>query len=330
MEQTTLGDTDLEVSKVGFGAWQLGGNWGGIDVEPAKDAIERALELGITLFDTAQAYGQGRSEEILGEALADDLAERRDEIVLATKGGLRPVGEGAYERDSSPGFLDEALDDSLDRLGVDHVDLYQVHWPDPDTPLAEVGEAMDRIRESGRADHVGVSNYTVDQMEAFREGGDLDALQPPFSMLRRDIEGDQLRYCRRNGIGVLVYGPLAHGILAGKYDPDETFPDDDWRRSHPMFESDKLEANLAVAKKLREVAEGLDATLVQLAVAWTLQEPAVDVALVGCRTPKQVETVAPAAELEIPSLTLMEIEEILEDAEPIGGPSPEGPIAAEG
>lgn len=328
METTTLGDTGLEVSRVGFGAWQLGGNWGGIEVEPAKAAIERALELGITLFDTAQAYGRGRSEEILGEALADDLAERRDEIVLATKGGLRPVGDGAYERDSSPGFLDEALDESLERLGVDHVDLYQVHWPDPEVPLAEVGEAMDALRESGRVGHVGVSNFSVDQMEAFREGGELHALQPPFSMLRRGIEGDQLRYCRRNGIGVLVYGPLAHGLLAGTYDADASFPADDWRSSHPMFEGDKLETNVEVADRLAAVAGDLDATLVQLAVAWTLQEPAVDAALAGCRTPEQVEGVAPAAELEIPSMTLMEIEEILADAEPVGGPSPEGPIEA--
>lgn len=323
VEYTTLGDTGIEVSRICFGSWQYGGQWGNVEVQQAKDAVRRARELGINFFDTAQAYGFGKSEKLLGEALREDLDGNRDGIVLATKGGLRPTETGGVVRDSSREWLRQGLEESLDFLGVDHVDLYQVHWPDFETPFEDVAETLAEFEDEGLVRAAGVSNYDVDHMTAFRRGGRLDALQPPYHMLRRDVEASILPYCRRHDVGVLAYGALAHGLLTGKYGPDAAFPDDDWRSRSPWFSGHVLETNARVVDRLAEVAEQAGTDLKQLAVAWVLDHPAVDAAIVGARKPEHVEGVAPAAELELSQGTLAQVEAVLEDAVPIGGATPE-------
>lgn len=323
MHYTTLGETDLEVSGVTFGAWQLGGDWGRLDEAQAKRTVERALELGINTFDTAQAYGWGRSERLLGETLSEVDEAGRDELVLATKGGLRRADDGRVVRDSSPEVLREGLEASLKRLGVDVIDLYQVHWPDPHTPAHEVADAMASFKEEGLVRAIGVSNYDVDQLAAFEETASLDVLQPPYHLLRRDVEASVLPYCERNGIGVISYGTLAHGILTGKYDADTTFDEGDWRAGNPWFTGEVFETNVEIGQRLAELAEDEGATAAQLAILWVLYHPAVDSAIVGARTPEHVEGTAPAAELELSRRTFDQIHRLLDDAIGMGGATPE-------
>lgn len=323
IEYTNLGDTDLEVSRVCLGTWQFGGDWGSVDEATAKQIVERALELGINTFDTAEAYGWGRAERILGEVLSKLDAARREELVIATKGGLRPGDGGRNLRDASPGCLTEGLEGSLERLGVDAVDLYQVHWPDLSTPFGETAATMRSFKEDGLARAIGVSNHDVDQLAAFEQEASLDAVQPPYHLLRRDAEASILPYCGRNGIGVLSYGTLAHGLLTGKYGPDASFPEEDWRSGNPWFQGEPLERNAQVVEELAEVAEDRDVTVAQLAIAWVLYHPAVDTAIVGAKRPEHVEAVAEAAELSLSRQTFDQIHRCLDDAVGMGGTTPE-------
>src|SRR6266446_7174660 len=212
MKYRQLGRTSPTVSRLCYGTWQFGGDWGSFETREAQAAIRHALELGITFFDTAQAYGFGMSERVLGEALRSELRNQRDKVILATKGGLRLEG-GKLLRDASARWLRQGVEQSLRNLGVDYIDLYQVHWPDPNTPIEETASALDALVHEGKIRYVGVSNYNAEQMRAFERTRRLDALQPPYSLFRRDIEREILPYCEAAGIGVLVYGPLAHGLL---------------------------------------------------------------------------------------------------------------------
>src|SRR5919108_3658398 len=216
-----LGMTGLEVSPIAFGAWQLGGEWGQFDADEAVAAIHHARGLGVNLFDTAQGYGFGASERVLGRALRDDLDHRRDDLVIATKGGLR-MTEAGLVRDSSPKWLRSGVDDSLRALDVDHIDLYQVHWPDPKVPFAETAAALQELVDAGKIRHLGVSNFDAAQMAEFARTRAVETLQPPYHLFRRDIEADVLPYCLQHDVGVLVYGPLAHGLLTGALNEDTT------------------------------------------------------------------------------------------------------------
>ena len=201
MDRVTLGSTGLEVSPIAFGTWQLGGDWGPFDEEEAIAAVRFARERGINFFDTAQGYGYGASERLLGRALRDDLDDRRDEIVIATKGGLRMQESGIQVRDSSPEWLREGVRQSLEALGVDHIDIYQLHWPDSETPLAQSGEALAQLVDEGKIGHVGVSNFSPGQMSELARVRPVETLQPPYAMLRREIEADVLPYCAEHEIG---------------------------------------------------------------------------------------------------------------------------------
>jgi len=234
MEPVKLGKTRLDVSPIAFGTWQLGGDWGQFDEPAAVAAIRRARGLGVNFFDTAQAYGFGASERLLGRALREDLERRRDEVVIATKGGLRKSG-GAVVRDSSPAWLRQGVDESLRALGTDYVDVYQVHWPDPGVPFGETAGALGELVEEGKIRHAGVSNFSAEQMAEFSRTRPVETLQPPYHLFRRDIESEELPYCAEHDIGVLVYGPLAHGLLTGGMSEDTTFADDDWRSQSPLF-----------------------------------------------------------------------------------------------
>jgi aryl-alcohol dehydrogenase-like predicted oxidoreductase len=321
MRYVRLGKTDLLVSTIGFGTWAFGGDWGSFDPRDATAAIHRALDLGLTLFDTAQAYGFGVSERLLGDALWKRV--RRDEVIVATKGGLRKDGE-TLVRDASARWLREGAEASLRNLRTDYVDLYQVHWPDPRTPVEGTARVLEDLVREGKVRHVGVSNYDVPQMDALARHGRVETLQPAYHMFRRDIEPAVLPYAAEQDIGVLVYGPLAHGLLGGHMSAQTTFAADDWRSHSSDFSGDTFQRNLRVLERLREWADGRSVTLPELAVAWTISHPAVHVALVGARRAAQLVETVSAAELRLSDADRAEIAHILADAVPVTGPSPEG------
>lgn len=322
MRYTRLGQTDLEVSRICLGTWQTGGEWGAVEERDAIQAARAALGLGVNFFDTAQAYGFGESERLLGRSLELGSQSRRDEVVLATKGGLRMEGDELL-RDSSPDWLRRGVEQSLRELGTDHIDLYQVHWPDRDTPFERTAAALDELVAEGKIRYVGVSNFDADEMSDFERTRKIDAAQPPYHLFRRDVEDEILPYCREHGVGVLVYGPLAHGLLTGKLDTDTEFAEGDWRGQSSLFRGEEFEGNVQIVKELGRFAEERGHTVAQLAVAWTLSNPDVEVAIVGVRRPDQIEGTAPAGEMELSDDDRQEIEEIVEGAVPFGGPSPE-------
>jgi aryl-alcohol dehydrogenase-like predicted oxidoreductase len=322
MQYTRLGKRGPRVSRIAFGNWSAGGDWGHVDRATAMAATREALDLGITLFDTARAYGFGAAEELLGGALHPEIRSARESIVIATKGGLRS-SKGLTVRDSSPAALRRDLESSLRALGTDYVDIYQVHWPDAATPIEAVAETLDAFIREGLVRYVGVSNYNAAQMAAFQRVRRIDTLQPPYHIFRRDIETSILPYAREHGIGVLVYGPLAHGLLSGRMTELTTFARDDWRSKSDLFVGDAFQRNLAVVRDLSEFAWNRNTTVAQLAIAWTLANDAVDVAIVGARSPLQIRQTAPAADLLLSPAEMNEIELILGGEVAVGGPAPE-------
>jgi aryl-alcohol dehydrogenase-like predicted oxidoreductase len=319
MEYTRLGRSGLNVSRICFGSWQFGGDWGSIDRDEAIAAVRAALDEGVTFFDTAQAYGFGTSEALLAEALGNDI--HRDDVIVATKGGLRPA-PGGIERDSSPEFLREGVEESLKHLGVEAIDLYQVHWPDHDTPFEQTGAALKQLKDEGKIRHVGVSNFSPAEMDQLSRTVEVETDQPPYNLFNRAIENDVLPYCREQDVGLLVYGPLSHGLLSGHFDPS-TLAEDDWRRGHEPFQGEALERNLEAVERLTEFAEQRGYTLPQLAVAWVLAQPGVHVAIVGARRPAHVEGVTPATDIHLSEDDRAEIDE-LTGAGRAWGLTPEG------
>lgn len=320
MRTIKLGATELEVSRICLGTWQFGGEWGAIDREQATAAVTRARELGVNFFDTAQAYGFGASEELLARALR---GVPREQVVIATKGGLRKEGEQLL-RDSSPKWLRSGLEASLRYLQTDYVDIYQVHWPDSATPHAETAAALEQFVREGKVRYVGASNFAVAQMQELERTRPLDTLQPPYHMLRREVEQAVLPYCAEHDIGVLAYGPLAHGLLSGRFTRTTELAADDWRRDSELFAGEAFARNLEVVERLGELARELDITVAQLAIAWVLANPAVHVAIVGARHPEHIEGAAPAAAVDLDAQALARVEEILGEAAAVGGPTPEG------
>jgi aryl-alcohol dehydrogenase-like predicted oxidoreductase len=321
MRYVRLGKTNLEVSAIAFGTWAFGGDWGTFDAGEAKGAIHRALDLGITLFDTAQAYGFGVSERLLADALWERVS--RDQVKVATKGGLRIEGEKLL-RDTSPRWLRQGVESSLRNLRTDHIDLYQLHWPDEKTPAEETAAALENLVREGKIRHVGVSNYDVKQMDELARHGRVETLQPPYHMFRRDIERKILPYTAEHDIGVLVYGPLAHGLLGGRMSVETTFAPNDWRSHSSDFTGERFRRNLGVVHRLAEFARELGMSLPQLAVAWTLSHPAVHVAIVGARRASHLDETAAAAGIGLSREDRGHIDEILSAALPVVGPSPEG------
>jgi aryl-alcohol dehydrogenase-like predicted oxidoreductase len=321
-KRVRLGRSELQVSPIAYGTWQLGGEWGSFDEQRAISAIRHARSLGVNFFDTAQAYGFGASERLLAKALADDLRDNRDEIVIATKGGLRPV-DGGVARDSSPEWLRQGVEQSLEALGIESIDLYQIHWPDPTTPFEETAGVLAELRDEGKIRHVGVSNYSAEQMAELSKTLPVETLQPPYHLFAREIEDDVLPWCFENDVGVLVYSPLAHGLLSGGITEETRFAEDDWRSGSPLFKPDALRQNLEVVRQLGAVAEQVGCTLSQLAVAWTLANPVVNVAIVGSRRPEHIEESVGAVDVQLGERELQWIAAIMEGAVSAPGPSPE-------
>lgn len=328
MRYTQFGETDLNVSRIAFGTWQFGGEWGSIDEQELQNAIRKALDFGINFFDTAQGYGFGAAEQVLGRALEPELKRSREDVAIATKGGLRMDESEGLVRDSSPQWLRQGVEDSLRYLGTDYIDLYQIHWPDPDIPFAETAGTLEELVTEGKIRYVGASNFDVSQMAEFERTRKLDGLQPPYHLFRRDVERDILPYCSEHGVGVLVYGPLAHGLLSGKMSQDTRLDSDDWRAGSPLFQGENFRRNLEKVDELKRFAAERGTTVAQLAITWTLANPAVDVAIVGGRRPDHIEGTAPAADIDLPDESLRRVEEIMSDAVAVGGPSPEGGVEA--
>jgi aryl-alcohol dehydrogenase-like predicted oxidoreductase len=322
MKITTLGESGLQVSRIAFGTWQLGGDWGQFEEDTAIAAIRRARALGVNFFDTAQAYGFGASERLLGKALRDELTRNRDQLVIATKGGLRMTDSGLV-RDASPEWLRQGVDASLTALGVDHIDLYQVHWPDAKVPVAETAGALRDLVAEGKIGHVGVSNYSAEQMAEFSETLPVETVQPPYHLFRREIENDVLPYSQANNVGVLVYGPLAHGLLSGTLSEKTTFASDDWRSKSAVFTGDTYRRNLAAVRGLEKLAADRGMTVSQLAISWTLANPAVHVAIVGARRANHIEESIASVGISLSSDDLAEIDKIMATATQVAGPSPE-------
>jgi len=299
---TQLGATGLEISRVGFGAWAIGGaeydwGWGEQDDEQSIATIHRALELGVNWIDTAAQYGFGHSEEVVGRAIAG-LHERP---LVFTKGG-QPEGPNrttlqTLKRDS----LRRECEGSLRRLGVDAIDLYQLHFPNPDEELEEGWATLAELKDEGLVRHIGASNFSVEQLRRAQAIAPVETLQPPYSLLDREVEDEILPFCEREGIGVIVYSPMASGMLTGKMTREriEALPDDDWRRRSDRFKEPQLSRNLELVERLERVAERHGVSPGAVAVAWTLRHPAVEGAIVGFRRPDQVDPIVVAADLEL-------------------------------
>jgi aryl-alcohol dehydrogenase-like predicted oxidoreductase len=312
LRTTQLGSTGLEITRVGFGAWAIGGGgwefgWGPQEDEESIAAIHRGLELGINWIDTAAAYGFGHSEEVVGRAL-EGLDEGERPFVFTKASLLEGPGRVVrhnLERDS---ILREAHA-SLERLGVEAIDLYQIHWPIPDEDIEEGWSALAELKEQGLVRHIGVSNFDVGQLRRIQSIAPVETLQPPYSLVSREIEEEILPFAEWEGIGVIVYSPMESGLLTGKMTLEriESLPDDDWRQRDPRFSGRRLAHSLLVAERLKAIAERHETTPGAVAVAWTLRNPAVDGAIVGFRRPDQVDPILDAASLELTALDLAEI-----------------------
>ncbi len=297
MEYNNLGVSSLKVSKIGFGCWAVGGSWGDTDDKESIATIRKAVDLGINFVDTADIYGFGHSETLLGKA----LGKKRKDVIIATKVGLAWDDHGCMFRASTKQHITHALDASLKRLNTDYIDLYQIHWPDTNTPFEVTMNVMDSLVKSGKVRYIGVSNFTVKQIRECMKTRAIHSLQPPYNMLMREAEKTLLPYCRRNGVGVIAYGPLAYGLLTGKFNSETTFPDNDWRSgklfSDPgdwqyhinIFQGKQFQRNLRIVEKLKKVAKKYDKTVGQLAIAWVLSNPSVSSALVGAKNVDQLE-----------------------------------------
>jgi len=292
MEYTTLGNSGIEVSRVGLGTWAIGG-WmgGGTDHEQSVETIRHAVELGITFIDTAAVYGMGRSEEIVGDAL--QRHGLRDRVVLATKCGLNWSDDHQQIwREATRERIMREIDDSLRRLRTDRIDLYQVHWPDPKTPIDETARAMEDLLQAGKIRATGVSNYDVGQMDAFREAAPLHANQPPYNLFERTLGDEVLPDCAEHGIGTVTYGALCRGLLSGRMSADRQFEGDDLRQMDPKFQQPRFGQYLAAVSALDAFArEHAGKDVMALALRWLLDQPGHSVALWGARRPAQLEAV---------------------------------------
>ena len=298
----TLGNSDLRLTPVGFGAWAIGGGnwefaWGPQDDNESIGAIHRALDLGVNWIDTAAIYGLGHSEEIVGRA----LKSTSDKPFVFTKCSMRWHQDRSIYRSLKTESIAEELEGSLRRLGVETIDLYQIHWPNPDTEIEEGWEALARFQKEGKIRWIGVSNFSVEQMKRALKIAPITSLQPPYSMLRRAIEEEILPFTQFNNIGVINYSPMVSGLLTGKMTAERVaaFPQDDWRRRAVEFNEPRLSRNLQLVELLREVGNGHNVSPGVVAVAWTLHHPAVTAAIVGGRSAQQVEGLAPALEFRI-------------------------------
>ncbi len=310
MKTKRLGNSDLFITPIGFGAWAIGGSgwefgWGEQDDTQSVTAIHRALELGVNWIDTAAVYGMGHSEEVVARALRTWPGPRP---YVFTKCGLRWDEQGYVHRDLSADSIRSECEESLRRLDVDVIDLYQVHWPTDH--LEEGWTAMAQLQKEGKVRWIGVSNFDVEELRRAQKIAPITSLQPPYSLVRREVEQEILPYCRSNGIGAIVYSPMASGLLTGAMTRERaaSLPESDWRSRDVEFKDPRLSRNLALVERLREVGERVQRPPGQVAIAWVLRNPAVTGAIVGARNATQVEGNLDAATLRLTNKEIAEIE----------------------
>lgn len=330
MEYRTLGKTNLEVPVVSFGAWAVGGwMWGGADDKASIRAIQRAIDLGITCIDTAAIYGMGHSERIVGQAIKG----RREGLVIATKCGLRhDLQEGSpffpsktpdgasctVYRNLRPHSIRYECEESLKRLGVDVIDLYQCHWPDPSSNLDDTMDALLDLQRQGKIRAIGVSNFTTEMIAQCLKRGVVASNQPKYNALERDIEAEILPFCLKENVGILAYSPMAMGLLTGKVTSDREFKGDDTRKTRPWFSYTNRIRVLDMLAKIQPIADGHGATLGQVAVNWVISQKGITSALVGARDEAQVEENARAADFRLSEEEVLRIRACVEE---LGGPA---------
>ena len=311
METRAFGNTDMQITPIGFGSWAIGGGnwqfaWGPQDDREAIAAIHRAVELGMNWIDTAAAYGLGHSEEVVGKA----IREMGHRPYVFTKCSMVWDESRQLQRSLKADSVRRECEASLRRLGIDAIDLYQIHWPVPEEDIEEGWQAMARLKEEGKIRYLGVSNFSIDQMRRVHRIAPISSLQPPYSLLNRQIEQEILPFCQENHIGVIVYSPMASGMLTGAMTRERiaNFPQDDWRRNSPEFQEPRLSRNLALADLLGQIGRRHGRSAGEVAVAWTLRHPAVTAAIAGARSPQQVSGIIGAAEFRLSDEDFREIE----------------------
>lgn len=318
MEKRQLGGSDLHITTLGFGAWAIGGNdwkfaWGAQDDNDSVAAIHAALDAGMNWIDTAAVYGLGHSEEVVGRALA---AYKGEHPYIFTK-CERAWGE---DRQITPSLKADSIkqecENSLRRLQTDVIDLYQIHWPQPDEDIEEGWTALAELQQAGKVRCIGVSNFNIAQMERAQTIAPITSLQPPYSLLAREIEAEILPYCQTHSIGTLIYSPMKSGLLSGAMSRERiaALPPDDWRRNNPDYQEPRLTKNLALVDLLRQIGERHGGTTPgEVAIAWTLRNPAVTAAIVGLRRPDQISGVLGAADLRLTDEDVALLERFLTD-----------------
>lgn len=311
MEKIFIAPLDKKISRIGLGTWAIGGwMWGGTDERQAIDALLKGLKMGITLIDTAPVYGFGRSEEIVGRAL--QLYGKRENVVIATKVGLS-WNNGKILRDSSRKRILTEIDDSLRRLHVEYIDLYQVHWPDSNTPFSETASTLQELFESGKIRAIGVSNFSPKQMEEFRKYAPIHTNQPPFNLFERESEWAELPYCHKHGIATLGYSSLCRGLLSGKMHKDMNFQGDDLRKVDPKFQEPRFSRYLACVEQLKKWArQKHKRSVLSLAVRWALDK-GIDSALWGVRKPEHLDEMNEIWGWKLNTADFQEIDQILHE-----------------
>src|SRR5438094_815360 len=318
MERAAIAGTSLEVSRVALGTWAIGGwMWGGSDEAESIATIRAALDRGINLIDTAPVYGFGRSEEIVGKALSE--GHLRSRVLIATKAGIEWSGASVFRNASRARILQE-VEDSLRRLRTDHIDVYQVHWPDPLVTIEETAEAMRTLFEQGKIRAIGVSNFSVGQKERVRRVAQLHVLQPPYNLFERGIEANILPYCRKNKISTFGYGALCRGLLSGRMRADSKFEGDDLRRTDPKFQQPRFGEYLAAVARLDQLAQQrFHKRVIHLAIRWILDQ-GITTALWGARRPAQLQPVGEVSGWQLDASAKAQIDRILKAtiSDPVG------------
>jgi aryl-alcohol dehydrogenase-like predicted oxidoreductase len=316
MQTKQLGSSDLHLTPIGFGAWAIGGSgwafgWGAQDDHESIEAIRCALDLGVNWIDTAAIYGLGHSEEVVAKALKG----RAEQPYIFTKCSMLWDEQGKISRSLKADSLRQELEASLRRLNVDAIDLYQIHWPDPDTDIEEGWTTLAKFKDEGKVRHIGVSNFSVAQLRRIQEIAPITSLQPPYSLVNRASEAELLPFCQANNLGVIVYSPMQSGLLTGAMTSERVanLPDDDWRKQSKEFKEPRLSRNLKLVEVLRQMGQPYGRSAGEVAIAWTLANPAVTAAIVGGRNGKQVEGIMGAGAFRLNEQEHQQIQHFLQE-----------------
>lgn len=315
MHTRQFGKTDLQITPIGVGAWAMGGgdwasSWGSQDDTQSIAAIKRAVKLGINWVDTAAVYGLGHSEEVVGEAIKGG-----ERPYIFTKSSLVWNEKREISNSLQGDSIEREVEASLKRLGVEAIDLYQIHWPNPDKDIEEGWSAMAKLKKEGKVRHIGVSNFNVEQLKRAERIAPVETLQPPYSLVHPEVQDEILPYAQEHNIGVIVYSPMSSGLLTGRMTEDRVakMPQDDWRKKAPDFQGERLQRNLKLATLLSEIGFPHNVPAGVVAVAWTLHNPAVTGAIVGTRSSAQIEELVPAAEFRLSDTEMERVNKFLHE-----------------